>query len=90
MAITDVDTALSGGIAPVRLRNQLPGETGDALSAVPEHQVRLTAARDATGPLQQRRPAAPALPPAGRPARCGTAFRPVLGAARAGHTPAGT
>jgi hypothetical protein len=53
MAITDVDTALSAGIAAVRLRDQFPGETGDALSAVPEQQVRLTAARDATGPLQQ-------------------------------------
>jgi hypothetical protein len=36
MAITDVDTALSARIAGVRLRNQLPGETGDALSAVSE------------------------------------------------------
>ncbi|MEV4047116.1 hypothetical protein [Streptomyces sp. NPDC049744] len=54
MGITDVDTALSVGMTLVRLRHQIPGETGDALGAVLEHQAWLTSVRDEAGPQQPR------------------------------------
>ncbi|MEU9222152.1 hypothetical protein AB0D47_37130 [Streptomyces sp. NPDC048376] len=70
MGITDVDTALSVGIALVRLRHQIPGESGGALGAVLEHQAWLTSLRDQSRP-QQPRPVAPVLPGRGpaNPAR---------------------
>ncbi|WP_367318310.1 hypothetical protein [Streptomyces sp. HUAS ZL42] len=70
LQITDLDTALSAGIGVVRLRNQIPGEDGSALTAVLEHQAWLAAARAADRePLPRAHPAKPlprALPAADR------------------------
>ncbi|WP_326798182.1 hypothetical protein OG946_24630 [Streptomyces sp. NBC_01808] len=87
MGITDVDTALSAGDTMIRLRNQLPGETGEALAAVLEHQAWLTAARDEGGPQPQHRPAAPASsapPPAAVDSPSATPATPATSATAGG------
>ncbi|UNT01400.1 hypothetical protein MMF93_25560 [Streptomyces tubbatahanensis] len=47
LEIPDLETAIRAGVAVVRMRNQIPGESGSAYTAVVEHQARLEAARDA-------------------------------------------
>ncbi|MGI5347354.1 hypothetical protein ACQEU8_04075 [Streptomyces sp. CA-250714] len=49
--ISDLDAALSVGLAMVRLRNQIPGEHGNGFAAVLDHQARLEAARNAAAPV---------------------------------------
>lgn len=61
LQITDLDPALSAAVAVVRLRNQIPGEGGAALTAAVQHRARLEASR-AEG-RQPRREIAPAGPP---------------------------
>ncbi|MEU3255664.1 hypothetical protein [Streptomyces sp. NPDC006997] len=57
LQITDLDEALAAGIGVVRLRNQLPGPDGSALTAVLEHQAWLAGARGtAPAPGRVRRP----------------------------------
>ncbi|MEU6201523.1 hypothetical protein [Streptomyces sp. NPDC047061] len=49
--ITDVPTALSAGVAVIRMRNQIPGDGGTALAVAREHQAWLTAAQTSAGPF---------------------------------------
>ncbi|MEE1940983.1 hypothetical protein V1L54_16490 [Streptomyces sp. TRM 70361] len=83
MQITDLDTALSSGVAMVRLRNQIPGEDEAALTTVLEHQAWLAAARAADGPPSRAHPAAVVprgVPAADRPGSrsAGTRGRPPM------------
>ncbi|MEU0147664.1 hypothetical protein ABZ119_17150 [Streptomyces sp. NPDC006288] len=50
MGITDVDEALAAGVAVVRMRSQIPGQDGDALTAVLKHREWLLKARAGNGP----------------------------------------
>ncbi|MFJ2833059.1 hypothetical protein ACIPC1_36845 [Streptomyces sp. NPDC087263] len=60
LQITDLDPALSAAVAVVRLRNQIPGEGGAALTAAVQHRARLEASRVAGGqPLREIAPAGP-------------------------------
>jgi hypothetical protein len=58
LQITDLDPALSAGIAVVRLRNQIPGEGGESLAAALEHKAWLEAATGAAHGRQPREHAA--------------------------------
>ncbi|MFC9844405.1 hypothetical protein ACFWFF_03790 [Streptomyces sp. NPDC060223] len=49
LQITDLDPALSAAVAVVRLRNQIPGEGGAALTAALHHRAWLEASRVAGG-----------------------------------------
>ncbi|WP_326686987.1 hypothetical protein OIE63_07365 [Streptomyces sp. NBC_01795] len=49
LEISDLETAVSAGVAMVRMRNQIPGEGGSAFAAVLDYQTQLEAARDAAG-----------------------------------------
>ncbi|MGW4983256.1 hypothetical protein [Streptomyces mirabilis] len=49
LEITDLGPALSAGIAVIRMRNQIPGERGEALAAALEHKAWLEAAAGAAG-----------------------------------------
>ncbi|RRR86549.1 hypothetical protein [Streptomyces sp. RP5T] len=64
LQITDLASALSAGIAMVRLRNQIPGQDGQALAAALEHQASLEAATGAPGGagLRKNTPDIPSAP----------------------------
>ncbi|BCL25517.1 hypothetical protein ACFFS2_08815 [Streptomyces aurantiacus] len=64
LQITDLDPALSAGIAVVRLRNQIPGEGGESLAAALEHKTWLEAATGAAHGRPPRQHAA-AVPSGG-------------------------
>jgi hypothetical protein len=72
LQITDLTPALSAGIAVVRLRNQIPGKGGKALTAALEHQASLEAASCAAEGEEPRMNASavpPAIPRVQPPAR---------------------
>ncbi|WP_210594202.1 hypothetical protein [Streptomyces sp. GESEQ-35] len=50
LQITRLDQALSVGDGVIRMRNQIPGEDGDALNAALEHRASLPKAHEASGP----------------------------------------
>ncbi len=56
LQITDLDTALSVGASVVRMRHQIPGENGEALTAVLAHQGWLDETRGASGPRAREHP----------------------------------
>ncbi|MFE6482675.1 hypothetical protein ACFVGN_07060 [Streptomyces sp. NPDC057757] len=68
MEITELDPALSAGIAVVRLRNQIPGEDGSALTAALKHRAWLESSH-AAGGQQPPAPTAAASPGAARKRR---------------------
>ena len=57
LQITDLDTALSAGVAVIRLRSQIPGKDGEALNAALEHRTWLEEARLANVPAAREHPA---------------------------------
>ncbi|WP_328770520.1 hypothetical protein [Streptomyces sp. NBC_00286] len=57
LQITDLDTALSAGVAVIRLRSQIPGKDGEALNAALEHRTWLEEARLANVPTAREHPA---------------------------------
>ncbi|WP_329473054.1 hypothetical protein OIE75_32295 [Streptomyces sp. NBC_01723] len=83
MQITRVDEALSAGVAVIRMRNQIPGKAGEALTAVLEHREWLLKAHHTGGagaageqPVMDR--------PAPRSTRPGSTWeRPALDARKA-------
>ena len=86
LQMTHPGAALSAGIDVVRLRNQIPGENGEALSAVLEHRAWLETAGGAPGPVPPREDTANA--PAGTPPLSTTwagASSPAVTTARAGR-----
>ncbi|MFJ8751495.1 hypothetical protein ACIREO_19510 [Streptomyces sp. NPDC102441] len=83
MRITDVGEALSAGVALIRLRSQIPGEAGAALTAVLRHRDRLLTAHDTHGPREEDHTVADSpAPRSRRPAP--TWERPAVGARKAG------
>ncbi|MFJ9423208.1 hypothetical protein [Streptomyces sp. NPDC101249] len=81
LQITDLDTALATGTSMVRLRNQIPGADGAALTEVLTHRSRLESAR----------PAPPSAGPgtAGAVSAAGPAVVAGPGGGPAGSAPAG-
>ncbi|MDT0470838.1 hypothetical protein RM863_01615 [Streptomyces sp. DSM 41014] len=61
LQITDVDTALATGMSMVRMRNQIPGENGTALTEVLTHQS-LLESQKAGATAATREPAVDAAP----------------------------
>ncbi|MFJ3194680.1 hypothetical protein ACIPJQ_18895 [Streptomyces griseoviridis] len=61
LQITDLDTALATGMSMVRMRNQIPGENGTALTEVLTHQS-LLEAQKAGATAATREPAVDAAP----------------------------
>ncbi|MET9553731.1 hypothetical protein [Streptomyces sp. NPDC006645] len=81
--ITDVEPALTAGVAVIRMRNQIPGRDGEALASVLEHRERLLRGGATGGPGTEAAPATEAAPVAapvpgtGRGAAGGVPQHPV-------------
>ncbi|MFD7285450.1 hypothetical protein [Streptomyces sp. NPDC059863] len=63
MRMTHVGRALSAGVDVIRMRNQIPGRSGEALAAALEHREWLLKAQDASEPGARERPVADAPAP---------------------------
>ncbi|WP_314411269.1 hypothetical protein [Streptomyces sp. DSM 40484] len=81
--ITDVEEALSAGVAVIRMRGLVPGRAGEALAAVLAHRERLLDAQEKRAPERREHPVT--VPPGPRVQRPAPIWeRPAVNARRSG------